>query len=328
MAVNNPPDKSSQQKSHSFGFEKYFFDPHIASALGSADKAFIVEFILWSINQKASMDPDAKKDISHLYHNDRWYMYDTHDTWKERIPWLGHSTIRRYLTELIKDGWIFAAKLSPVKRDRTVYYSVNKQKYAECRSCTMENPSAQIEHMESQNDQSHLLKSSTPICPNRADDICSNRADVPLSNTHSNTPTKNPPSLVLVDKHNIDSHSKYSQEDIELADDWLAYANFEMPKLHPKSWTTEKFADDLIKLKEVLGVSHDGAKQMLDFIKDHKFWRKLCMNPNSLLKKNEDGVLKAQTILIQMRSNQDRHLTKIKTGEKTAAQIQFENMIK
>ena len=120
MAVNSPSNSSSQQKSSSFQFEKYQFDPKIAEAVGCPNKAFIIEFILWSVEHKEALDAESKKDIYHLYHNDRWYMYDTYDTydtWKERIPWLGFKQEYFQLSKtlLCTCVWIYSMLLENIK---------------------------------------------------------------------------------------------------------------------------------------------------------------------------------------------------------------------
>ena len=116
-------------------FEKYQFDPKICKAVGCPNKAFIIEFILWSINDKEEKSKSNPKAYSHLYHEGRWFMWDTHEAWNERLPWLSLRTIKKYMADLKASGWIITAKLG-VKEDRTLFYSVNKQKYAQCRSCT------------------------------------------------------------------------------------------------------------------------------------------------------------------------------------------------
>src|SRR5689334_14701291 len=108
-------------------FKKYQFDPAIASAIGCSDKAFIVEYISWSIADKGKHKPPTNK-YSECFFDGDWYMWDTHATWQERMPWLAERTIRKYMAELKEEGWIKTAYLSTDKIDRTLYYTLDLRK--------------------------------------------------------------------------------------------------------------------------------------------------------------------------------------------------------
>lgn len=87
-------------------FDKLFFRHDEAVALGSSDKAVILEFVRWSCHFKES---DNNQDYlkRKYFMDDVWWMQDSHEAWQERLPWLGKTTIRRYLDELCDRGFLF-----------------------------------------------------------------------------------------------------------------------------------------------------------------------------------------------------------------------------
>jgi hypothetical protein len=159
-------------------FESIYFNHKIAILLGDR-KAQILEFILWSTNDKEEKSKSNPKEYAHLYHDGRWHMWDTHDAWVDRFPWMGKSSIRRYLKELVADNWIFTTdRPARNKQDRTLYYSINKHKYDYHVRAYAQNEQmgacAQNEQAMCSNRAGHVLKSSNSS----------------LSNTQTNTLTK------------------------------------------------------------------------------------------------------------------------------------------
>jgi hypothetical protein len=140
------------------------FDCKIATVIGDR-KAQILEFIVWSCGEKAK-NPEK---YGHLFIENHWWMYDTHDAWKVRFPWMGKSTIRKYLKEMEADNWIYMRDRLLDKQDSTIYYSANKQKYDDIRGARNE----------------HLMTCSV-LAPH--DLLEPSRSSLP--NNHTNTLTK------------------------------------------------------------------------------------------------------------------------------------------
>lgn len=78
-----------------------------AIALGSADKATILEFIRWSVYFKETgYNPDTSK----YFFDGHWWMQDSIQTWVNRLPWLSERTIKAYFAELIDRGYVARRK--------------------------------------------------------------------------------------------------------------------------------------------------------------------------------------------------------------------------
>ena len=97
-------------------FEKYQFDPKIAAALKSSDKAVIVQFLI------------DRSDAGIGYER-RNYLRMTYQDWSVLLPWLSTRSIRRHLFSLATGSWIFAEQLAQDRWDRSIFYAVNIPKY-------------------------------------------------------------------------------------------------------------------------------------------------------------------------------------------------------
>lgn len=111
-----------------FCFKKYIIDPYIASSLGGMEKAWIIESVVDSIHRK---EVSAHEEDSRWYIDGHYWMKDTAETWNSHLPWLGIATIKRYLAELKKNGWLISAKFGSKNGDQTNWYRVDMEKYAD-----------------------------------------------------------------------------------------------------------------------------------------------------------------------------------------------------
>jgi len=84
-------------------FKKHQYIPAIAKELKNSDKAFMIEYMVWSVKEKR-LKPDYYKDC---FKDGLFYMWDTYKVWHQRMPWLGESTIRKYIAQLRDDEWYF-----------------------------------------------------------------------------------------------------------------------------------------------------------------------------------------------------------------------------
>lgn len=106
-------------------FRKFQFCPLVADALKSAEKAFIIEFILWSQKEKEESRHPAYKDF---FHNGEYWVRDGIDAWCRRIPWKSKPTIERIMADLKKRGLIKTIQPKSKWGDQTLYYRVEKSK--------------------------------------------------------------------------------------------------------------------------------------------------------------------------------------------------------
>src|SRR6476659_3690427 len=113
-------------------FDKLWFRHEDAVALGSADKAIILEFIRWSCHYKESEEEPNTK-----YHMDgHWWMQDSFEAWCKRMPWLSLRTIKTYFTDLHTAGFIDKKTVGKSRggRDPNFYRAIEPQE-VKCKKC-------------------------------------------------------------------------------------------------------------------------------------------------------------------------------------------------
>lgn len=125
--------------------------PALAVALKCPNKAMILEYMVWSIKEKEG-DPL----YAHACKDGVYYMWDTYAKWQRRMPWLGESTIRKYMNSLRKDGWVSTESLSMNSFNRTLYYTVDYAKVAQAYD--------QFEQMHCAKPAYHVLRCSRWSC--------------------------------------------------------------------------------------------------------------------------------------------------------------------
>lgn len=103
-------------------FQKYMFDPFLAAALKSADKAFIIEYISWSVRHKEESKHEA---YSEFIYDGRYWMRDNLAAWCRRMQWLSKATIQRHLADLRQRQLIIVVKINKAFGDQTNFYRVN-----------------------------------------------------------------------------------------------------------------------------------------------------------------------------------------------------------
>ncbi len=274
-------------------FQKYQFDPGIANAVKSPDKAFMIEYMVWSIRDKQTK-PDFYKDFSK---DGRFYMWDTYKNWHVRMPWLGESTIRKYLSDLRKDEWIFTAFLARDNRDRTLFYTVDLDLYSKTVASFWQS------HV-LDSSTSHVLDSSTSHVLDNSNSTCSELANVPLTKTLTKTPTNKigadatPPPVVRV--------PKYDDHDFLLGGRWLEHAvGASNTKPYP-SWTQVKFAEEISKIKRLCSLSHEQLVAVFEFVRVDDFWKPNALSPNGLIKKSKNNDRrKIDNIIAAMKEKRD-----------------------
>lgn len=260
-------------------FDKLFFRHDEAVALGSADKAIILEFVRWSCHFK---EADANREYltSRYFHDGNWWMQDSQEAWLERLPWLSIRTFQRYVNDLCDVGLLIRIRNGRTTgRDPNFYRAdPNCQFVTNTLTANLTPPSCQFDRY-----------------------VDANLADTSLSKNH----TKN--QLRSVEPGGSDlsldiklKPKKYDDEDLAIAEAWLEYALGEMRWKKPhSSWTKETFAKDLAKIRRVTGMTHDGLRELLAFVRKDSFWMDKALSPIGLLKKNATGSTKIDNILLQ-----------------------------
>jgi hypothetical protein len=287
------------------------FDRRVASALKCPNKAFIVEFVKWSCEQKEQRakehphEPTVTKD-------GQFYMWDTFDAWHARMPWLSIRTIKTYVADLRQKGWIKAEHLSSNKSDRTLYYAINTDMYAECRNCTID--------VSAQPDDRICTIDSAETAPSDDAEIALSSSPNTLTKIHTKSP---PPS----EKPAPSKQKRYEPEDKQLAAEWHEYATFEMPWHDaPASWSIHKFAQEIAKVKRVMKISHNGLEELLAFVRQDDFWSKNALSPASLLNRSKNGNRKIENILIAARPKQDKLMAQLEQHQSTRGKIDVDRL--
>jgi hypothetical protein len=94
---------------------------------------------------------------------------------------------------------------------------------------------------------------------------------------------------------------KLSPKEIELGQRWFD-ATMQRVTSPYKSWSAESFAQTLakVRIKSREPMSDQNLERVVNFCIEDFFWSKNCQSPNSLLKRNKDGVLRLDVILNQL----------------------------
>jgi len=265
-------------------FEKYIYDARIAEALGCANKAFIVEYMIWSVQSK------EHSKFEHAVKDGKQYMWDTYDDWQKRMPWLALRTIRTYLMQLRDIGLVEADQLSSNPKDRTTYYRVNMEKYCSLRGSIVtghvaesarHNVTGHVAESARLNVAGHVAKSAT--C------MWQNLPHVPITNTLTNTHKKNSP------------HKKCIPSDLHLAKRWLDFVRIKTPK---GKFNEMKFAESIMRMRTRFSLAPEAIEKMFKWIQDDKFWSGLSPSPSGLLRKSpsDPDITKLEQVMKQMAS--------------------------
>ena len=233
-------------------FEIHHYNRSIAIELKSPDKAFMVEFIKWSIEYKKDQE-DQKPQA-----DGRYYTWDTYQTWQNRMPWLSLRSIASYLKDIRDSGLVKAAHLSQNQFDRTLFYTINYESYR--KMCEM-----------------HLADFASS---DNAEFAQSNVQDLPvlLTKTLTNTLTKTHTRRV------IELHKNCIPFDEEIAAQWLDHAKSITPN---GRYNKIGFANAIMKIRTKQSMSEDQIRYLLNFIKADDFWKTRATSPEALFKKSK-----------------------------------------
>lgn len=253
-------------------FEKNVYDAALAAALNCPNKAYMIEYMIWSIESKQGRQYEmGVKD-------DKQYMWDSQKEWHDRIPWAHIRTIRRYIAELRDIGLVETACLSENPRDRTLFYRVNMDKYNELRANQTSPMRTNCPHASGQKNRIHADKLSSSMR--------TKEPHVPSTNTHTNTHTNTP-------------HKKCVPFDHDMAKRWLDYNRLKSPN---GRFNELKFSEAIMRMRTKFSMAEKDIGDMLTWIQQDDFWGKLSPSPVGLLRKSpsEPDLTKLEQVLKQI----------------------------
>jgi len=103
--------------------ENHSFNVNVATTIGSIEKAIILKDIKgWC---------EINMLNKHNCHDGRYWTYNSSDALAAKYPYMKSRSIRRWLSELVEDGYLFDGCYNKVQYDRTKWYSINHEKYLE-----------------------------------------------------------------------------------------------------------------------------------------------------------------------------------------------------
>lgn len=93
------------------------FLPSLAKALGSCERAIVLQQIHWLLRQPNS----GMHDDQGLH-----WVWGTYEEWcEEHFPMWSPHTLRKHIQKLERDGVLISAQLRSHEHDRTKYYRIN-----------------------------------------------------------------------------------------------------------------------------------------------------------------------------------------------------------
>lgn len=96
------------------------FSPRLAENIGLNEAIVLQQINYWITRDGGGVNHDGRK-----------WIYNTLTQWREQLPFMSESTIKRSMNALKELGFIDVQQLSGDGRDRTNYYTVNRQKVAD-----------------------------------------------------------------------------------------------------------------------------------------------------------------------------------------------------
>lgn len=88
-------------------------NPELAARIGLNEAILLQQLHYW-----------MKETTSGISHDNRRWIYNTLDGWREQFPFMSESTIKRGFSSLKRMGIVLVEKLSEDKHDKTNYYSI------------------------------------------------------------------------------------------------------------------------------------------------------------------------------------------------------------
>lgn len=131
-------------------------DPDVAMAIGSVDKAIVLQQINYWLHSKS-----AKKI------NNKLWIYNTYDNWKkDNFPFWSIAKIKRIFASLEDDGLVIAANYNSKGFDKTKWYSIDENRLNQVMNSyyeKLENDGQTDNHTSSKNERPSYQNDTTVV---------------------------------------------------------------------------------------------------------------------------------------------------------------------
>ena len=157
--------------------------PTLATRVGLKEAIVLQQIHYWLVSKERAKE-------TNYYLDGRWWVYNTAEEWKEQLPFMGVSTIRRVLASLREKGIVVVANYNRAPYDKTLWYSIDydalNNYITEPQNGDGDDPDesicSNVTHPCDQNEQMDVLKMSTPIPETNTETTAEN-------NTEDSTPS-------------------------------------------------------------------------------------------------------------------------------------------
>ena len=92
--------------------------PSLAKAIGLNEAIFLQQVQYWLNNARKGKD-------TRKFEDNRWWVYNNYDEWKENFPWWSYSTIRRIVNNLEDKKLIISHQRNARSWDHTKWYTID-----------------------------------------------------------------------------------------------------------------------------------------------------------------------------------------------------------
>jgi hypothetical protein len=93
--------------------------PTLAKAIGLSEAIILQQIHYWLVRVEESGGSFGR------WHEERFWIYNTYETWQEQFPFWSVPTIKRTMKSLEEMGLILTATLNRAKMDRTKWYTID-----------------------------------------------------------------------------------------------------------------------------------------------------------------------------------------------------------
>ena len=140
----------------------YLFETKLAAEVGLNEAIILQRLHFWLSRT------DAGKTVGEV----RW-IYNTLDQWHEQFPFWSLMTVRRTLESLREKKLIFVSNLNRMKRDKTLWYTINYSNESITRNCSKWTD--------------EVCKMNKSICSKRTNGDVQNEQTIPFKDTGKHT---------------------------------------------------------------------------------------------------------------------------------------------
>lgn len=97
-----------------FNFRPLVVNPELAARIGLNEAIVLQQLKYWITETDSGVD-----------HDDKRWVYNTHEQWVRQFPFWSVDTVKRTLSSLQRQGLVLVEKLAKAKHDQTNFYTIN-----------------------------------------------------------------------------------------------------------------------------------------------------------------------------------------------------------